>query len=85
MKKPLIWTVHARVRSELRRIEHSWIEQTIYEPSWIEQDPADPTVERRFRAVSEFGGRILRVACVETNSDIRVISALFDHRARRKP
>ena len=45
----------------------------------------NPTVERRFRAIPESGGRILRVACVETNSSIRVISVMFDRNARRKP
>ena len=61
------------------------VEDTASKPDWIEQDPRDALVERRFRAIPEFGGRILRVACVETNSSIRVISALFDRNARRKP
>lgn len=85
MAKPLILTAHARARLQLRLIDPKWIEQTVHEPDWVEQDPADPEVERRFRAIGEFGGHILRVACVETHSAIRIISVLFDRNARRKP
>jgi hypothetical protein len=40
---------------------------------------------RGCRPIPEFGGCILRVACVETNSNIRIISVMFDRNARRKP
>lgn len=54
------------------------------DPEWVEPDRGDPTVERRFRAIPEYGGRVLRVACVETETHIRVISVHFDRRARRR-
>jgi uncharacterized DUF497 family protein len=84
--KPLIiFTVHARIKLSQRRISATWVEDTVRTPDWVEADRNDPTVERRFRAIPEFGNRILRVACVETETTIRVISLMFDRTARRKP
>jgi hypothetical protein len=85
MKKLVVLTAHAEARLEDRHIDLKWIEETVHSPEWSEKDPKDPSIERRFRAISAFDGRILRVACVETNSDIRVISVMFDRNARRKP
>ena len=85
MAKAIVLTAHAQVRLRDRHIDPKWIEQTVLDPDWSEVDPADPAVDRRFRAIPQFGGRVLRVACVETNSSIRVISAMFDRNARRKP
>ena len=85
MKKPIVLTAHAKKRLQDRRIDPSWIEATVRAPEWTEKDPLDSAIERRFRAIPEFGRRVLRVACVETNSSVRVISALFDRNARRKP
>jgi hypothetical protein len=85
MKKPIAFTVHARIRLQDRHIDPKWIEEAVFDPDWTERESRDPAVERRFRAISQFGGRILRVACVETNSSIRVISVMFDRNARRKP
>jgi uncharacterized DUF497 family protein len=85
MKKPIALTAHARVRLQDRHIDTKWIEEAILDPDWTEVDPRDPAVERRFRAIPQFSGRVLRVACVETDSSIRVISAMFDRNARRKP
>jgi Domain of unknown function (DUF4258) len=84
MNKPLIFTLHGQVRTQLRRIDVRWIEATARNPDWTEPDKADPRIERRFRAIDECGGRILRLACVETDSEIRVISVMFDRNARRK-
>ncbi len=85
MKKPIVLTAHARLRLQSRGIDPRWIEMTVREPEWVERDPVDPAVERRFRTIPEFGNRVLRVASVETNSNVRVISAMFDRNARRKP
>jgi uncharacterized DUF497 family protein len=80
----VILTAHARLRLRDRKMNLEWVERTTRAPDWTEPDPRDPVVERRFRAIEEFGGRILRVACVETAAAIRVISAMFDRNARRK-
>jgi hypothetical protein len=83
--KTLRLTAHAEVRLVRRGLLLAWIEATVSEPEWREPDPADASVERRFRSIDEAGGRILRVACVETEDEIRVITAMFDRNARPKP
>ena len=85
MKKRVVLTAHAKKRLRDRDIDPKWIDETVLSPEWFEKDPRDPSIERRFRAIPAFGSRILRVACVETNSGIRVISVMFDRNARRKP
>jgi hypothetical protein len=85
MAKPLVLTGHALERLRSRHIETGWVEEAVRSPDWTEPDPNDPEIERRFKAVHGFGGRILRVACVETGTAIRVISVMFDRNARRKP
>lgn len=81
VNKPLTFTQHAHDAIEERELEMDWIERTTRQPSWSRPDPR-PGIERRFRAVPEFGGRILRVACLETADEIRIISVFFDRRAR---
>src|SRR4051812_16595721 len=85
MKKPIVLTAHARLRLRERDVDPKWVDETIRDPEWTEKDPRYPTIERRFRAISRFGGRVLGVACVETKSSIRVVSVMFDRNARRKP
>ena len=85
MNKPVVLTTHARLRLRERNIDPNWIDETVRYPEWTETDPKDSTIERRFRAISRRGNRFLRVACIETESGIRVISVMFDRNARRKP
>jgi hypothetical protein len=40
-------------------------------------------IEQRFRAIPEHANRILRVACLESDREIRTITAFFDRKARR--
>ena len=84
MPKTLMLTAHARLRLRSRRIKIEWVEETVRAPDWTEPDPKDSGIERRFRAIGQFGGRILRVVCVETEATIRVISVMFDRNARRQ-
>jgi hypothetical protein len=84
MEKVLVLTTHAQTRMRSRHIKVEWVEAAVREPFWTERDPQDPHIERRFRAVHEFGERILRVACIETASTIRIISVMFDRNARPK-
>ena len=82
--KTLRLTTHAEVRLARRGLQRDWIEAAVTEPDWRESDPNDTDVERRFRRIDQAGGRILRVVCVETEAEIRVITALFDRNARPK-
>jgi hypothetical protein len=83
--KPLRFTDHAETRMARRGLQRDWIEAAAREPDWREPEPGDPDVERRFRRIDETGGRILRVACVETEAEIRVITAMFDRNAKVRP
>ena len=84
VEKALLLTAHAQIRLHGRDIDHRWIERTARDPDWTSVDPRDPTLERRYKVIPEFGHRILRVVCAETDSTIRVISVLFDRNARRR-
>ena len=83
MTKRIVFTDHANVALTERLLDIAWVERTAREPEWTEPDPADPTLERRFRAVPERDGRILRVVCGEDDATIVIVSAFLDRRARR--
>ncbi|MCP9627648.1 DUF4258 domain-containing protein [Rhodopseudomonas palustris] len=80
--KPLSFTKHAQDAVVERKLEFDWIERTVREPQWCQPDPKRPGVERRFRAIPEFGGRILRAACLENSDEIRILTVFFDRDAR---
>lgn len=82
MAKPLRFTAHARTAMAERELAEAWVTATALAPEWEAPDPRPGTV-RRYRAIPERGGRILRVACVETANEIRILSAFLDRRARR--
>jgi hypothetical protein len=83
MPKPIMLTDHARCALEERALEFAWVESAVRKPEWTEPDPTDPALERRFRALPESGGRILRVVCEESDAMIVVVTAFLDRRARR--
>ena len=80
--KKLVLTRHAEAKLRERGINLDWVERTARDPLWVEPESRDKTAERRFAKIDEFGGRILRVVCVETDAAIRVITATFDRGAR---
>jgi hypothetical protein len=82
-RKPLRFTKHAQDAFEERELNQGWIDRTVREPEWSLPDPRRVGVERRFRSIPEFGGRILRVACVETADEIRILTVFFDRDARK--
>jgi hypothetical protein len=81
--KPVTLTAHALVVLNERALDLSWVERTAREPEWTEPEPADPSLQRRFRSVPERGGRILRVVCGEDDATITIVTAFLDRRARR--
>jgi hypothetical protein len=50
----------------------------------VQPDPDDATVERRFRRIPEFSGRVLRVAVNTTVEPNRVVSVFFDRKMKDK-
>jgi hypothetical protein len=81
--KPVVLTAHARTALEERGLELAWIESAARAPEWRTADPQDATLERRFRAIPERDGRVLRTVCAETDTEIRVATVFFDRRAKR--
>ena len=81
--KPIQLTAHAAAAIAERKLLLRWIEEAARNPEWIEADPKWTHVERRFRAIPEYGNRILRAACLETLTETRIVTAFFDRKARR--
>ena len=77
-------TKHARKALDEREIPVEWMERTLSAPEWVSPDPEDATVERRFRRIPEFGGRVLRVAVNTAVDPNRVVSVFFDRQMRGK-
>ena len=74
---------HAQEAVEGRQIDPAWIEGTITHPDRVEPDPRHPHRTRSFKAIAEFGGRMLRVVHRPDGADILVITAHFDRGAKR--
>ena len=81
--KPIVWQKHALDVLAERKLEAAWVEKAVREPERRESDPDDPEVERRYRTIPERGGRTIRVACVENEQEIRIVTAFLDRKARR--
>ena len=71
-------TNHAKKALAEREIPVEWLERTLAEPELTLPDPDDAEVERRFRKIPEFGGRVLRVAVNTTVEPVRIVSVFFD-------
>ena len=77
-------TKHAQKALDEREIPVEWLERTIAAPELVQPDPDDATVERRFRRIPEFGGRVLRAAVNTTVEPNRVVSVFFDRKMKGK-
>ena len=77
-------TKHATQALAEREIPVEWVEQTLAAPELRLPDPDDPTVERRYRRIPEFGGRVLRVAVNGTIAPERMVSVFFDPKMKGK-
>ena len=77
-------TKHAQKALEERSIRIEWLERTLSAPECVLPDSSDATVERYFRPIPEFGGRILRVAVNTSVEPTRVVSVFFDRAMKGK-
>jgi hypothetical protein len=77
-------TRHAQKALDEREIPFEWLERTLSAPELARPDPDDATVERRFRRIPEFGGRVLRVAVNTAVEPNRVVSVFFDRKMKGK-
>jgi hypothetical protein len=55
-------TEHAKKMLTERENPLEWLERVLNEPALREPDPDDAPLERRYRPIPEFEGRVLRVA-----------------------
>jgi len=74
-------TEHARDAMNKRKLNLEWIERALHTPDRIEPDPIQPTLERRFIRIPEFGNRVLRVVVAADANPVRIITAHFDRRS----
>jgi hypothetical protein len=79
--KPIRFTHHALARMERYGIPSAVVERAVRAPEWREPDPI-PGVERRFLTAPELARRVVRVACVEEQDHIRILSVFPDRDAR---
>jgi hypothetical protein len=77
-------TKHAGKAMAEREITSEWMERTLSGPELVLPDPNDAAVERRFRRIPEFGGRVLRVAVNTSVEPNRVVSIFFDRKMKGK-
>ncbi len=82
--KKVVFTQHTEDTIRERELDPQWIVRTAIEPEWTTSDPFRAGVERRYRAIPEHGDRILRVACFETETELRIVTAFFDRGARKQ-
>jgi hypothetical protein len=82
--KPIRLTQHADTVVQARGITMRWLEAALNNPDWQERDSVDPSLVASFKAIDEFGGRILRVVYDETRTERRVITAYFDRTRSRE-
>lgn len=82
-RKQLVFTKHADVAIAERNLKREWIDRAVHAPEWESMDPTHRDVVRRFLTIAERDDRILRVVCLETDNEIRILTAFFDRRASR--
>ena len=66
-----------------RGILLAYIEATLAAPDRATLDPKDPALTRSFKAIPEFGDRVLRVVHRPDGADVFVVTAHWDRRASR--
>lgn len=79
--KPILILRHARARMAQYAISEASVLAVVRDPAWTAPDPR-PGVQRRYGRPPELGGRVMRVACVEEEDHIRVLSAHPDRSAK---
>jgi len=77
------FTKHALEAISVRDIAIDWIEAAVSAPDWIEPDPRHPHRTRSYKAIAEYGARVLRVVHRPEGDDIVIITVHFDRGARR--
>ena len=66
-----------------RGIRLAYIEATLAAPEKVTPDLKDRALTRSFKAIPEFGNRVLRVVHRPDGADVLVVTAHWDRGARR--
>ena len=66
-----------------RNIHKEWIFKTIAEPDYTEEGLEDDNIHY-IRAISEYGGRFLRVVINPNVFPERIVTVFFDRRLKRR-
>jgi hypothetical protein len=77
------FTKHIQEAISIRDITIDWIEAAVGAPDWIELDPRYPGRTRSYKAIAEYGARVLQVVHRPEGDDIVIITVHFDRGARR--
>jgi hypothetical protein len=65
-----------------RSISLSYIQSALAAPDRVTVDPADPSLTRSYKAIAEFGNRVLRVVHRPEGTDIFIVTAHWDRGAK---
>ena len=76
-------TKHAQEATGVRGIAFAWIEEAASSTDFVEADPRYPERTRSYKAIAEFGSRVLRVVHRPEGDDIIITTVHFDRGARR--
>jgi hypothetical protein len=79
----IVFSRHADDMIVERDIKREWVHDTIHNPDIVEADPHRPDIKRAFRHIPERGNRVLRVAYVEVDESIKIVTVFFDRAKRR--
>jgi hypothetical protein len=82
-EKTVVLTIHAAQAVSERELRLEWVESAARACEWSRPDPQVNRIEQRFRTIPEYEHRILRVACLESDREIRILTAFFDRKAKR--
>ena len=75
---------HAQDVIARRNIPESWIREVLERPAVTESDDCDPELEHRLGRIAEYQNRVLRVVINGHVSPVRVVTAYFDRKVRRR-
>lgn len=76
------YSKHAREAMSSRGISAEWVESAIMFADRRERGPKHPERTRSFKAIADFGDRILRVVHRPDDANIVIITVHFDRSAK---
>lgn len=75
---------HARFTIAARKIQWSWIERVLENPSRTVRDRHDPDLTHALGRISEHGNRVLRVIYKDSLEPWLIVTAFFDRSMRNE-